>query len=84
MNRGFAFIGQANPMRIATRKQRLMAIKAMIVYLERISDAERRQMNTAQGPVAACGRYESELLASVIDEAVFILDTLSIDRGTYE
>jgi len=83
MNRGFVFI-EAPPkgsIRIATRKQRLTAVKAMIVYLERISRAERRQMNSSRN-TAAGWRCESELIASIIDDAVFILETL--DGGMYE
>lgn len=84
MNRGFVFI-EAPPkssIRIATRKQRLIAVKAMIVYLERISRAERRQMNYIRNTAAVGQQYESELIASIIDDAVFILETL--DGGMYE
>jgi len=78
MNRGFAFITAqyVSPMRIATRKQRLTAVKAVIACLERISGAERRQMDSARNAAAAGWRYESELIASIIDEAVFVLETL--------
>jgi len=78
MNRGFAYI-DTQPMgslHIATRKQRLTAIKAVIVHLERIRDAERRYMDAARRPAASIWRYESELIASIIDEAILVLDTI--------
>ena len=78
MNRGYAYI-DARPgavLRIATRKQRRTAIKAVIAHLERIRDAERRQMDSARSPAASGLRCEHELVASIIDDAIWVLDTI--------
>ena len=71
MNRGFAVIAeQPKKIHIYSRKQRILAIKVIIYYLERIRDAERRHSNIS-------GRqYEAELIASIIDEAVCILEAI--------
>jgi len=44
-----------------------MAVKAITVYLERIRDAELR---------TSAPSCETELLASIIDEAICILETI--------
>jgi len=76
MNRGYSFVDTQTSINISSRKQRLMAVKAMVVLLERISNAERRQMKAVRDPATSGRRCESELIASIIDEAIFILDTL--------
>jgi hypothetical protein len=76
MNRGFVFMSTQSKVQLRTgsRKQRLTAIKAVIAHLERISNAERRHMNLVRDATGL--RCESELIASIIDEAIFILETL--------
>lgn len=71
MNRGFAYIDE-HPKRMPrfrSKRQCFTAIRVIIAHLERLRDAERRQMCTAW-------RYEAELIASIIDEAIWILDTI--------
>ena len=58
----------------ATRKQRLTAIKAIVIYLERIRDAEKHCLESAA--LATHWRCETELIASVIDEAIMVLEDL--------
>ena len=71
MNRGFASVGeQPKVISISSRKKRLVAIKVIIAHLCRIRDAERRQSNMSNR------QYEAELIASIIDEAVFVLEAL--------
>jgi len=69
VRRGFACAGTQTDgkMSISSRKRRFMAVKAIVVYLERIRDAELRAFP------ASC---ETELVASIIDEAVCILEML--------
>jgi len=63
--------------RIDSRKQRLIAVKAIAMLLECIRDAERRNLSFSPCPAAAPGRqYDAELIASTIDEAICILETL--------
>jgi len=78
MNRGFAYIDTQpiGSLHIATRKQRLTAVRAVIAHLERIRDAERRHMDAARRPAASGWRCESELIASIIDDAIWALDTI--------
>jgi len=78
MNRGFVFMSTQSkgPLRIASRKQRLLAIKAVIAHLEQISNAERRHMYFIRDTAANGWRCESELIASIIDEAVFVLESI--------
>jgi endonuclease/exonuclease/phosphatase family metal-dependent hydrolase len=78
MNRGYAYIDTQpkGALHISTRKQRIAAVKAVVAHLERIRDAERRQMGAALHATGLCLRCESELVASIIDEAIFVLDTI--------
>ena len=78
MNRGLACIGvqPKTALHVTTRKQRVIALKAVVAHLERIRDAERRQMDAVRGPAAPGCRCESELIASIIDEAIWVLDTI--------
>ena len=52
-------------MYITSRRQWIKAIKVIVVYLERIRDVERRSTS-----------YEAELIASLIDEALWLLDSI--------
>ena len=73
MRRGFASTDRpGNLICISSRKQRLAAVRAIVAYLERVRDAELRSV----GAAAPGWRYESELIAAVIDEAVNVLETL--------
>jgi hypothetical protein len=66
-----------NNLKVSTRRQRLMAVKSMVVYLGRVRDAERRCMDASPRPAASSPqRYEAELIASVIDEAICVLEAL--------
>jgi hypothetical protein len=71
MNRGFICAGeQPTTIHMYSRNQRLRAVKMIIVHLGRIRDVELRHSYTSGQ------QYEAELIASIIDEAIFILETL--------
>jgi hypothetical protein len=76
MNRGFSFTEKRPTIDISSRRQRLLAVKVIITYLERICDAERYGIDAVPQLVASPWRCEAELIASTIDEAIWILDTI--------
>lgn len=81
MNRGFSFAEKRPSINISSRKQRLLAVRVIITYLERICNAERHGMDAVPQPAASPWRCEAELIASTIDEAVWILDTIQYEGG---
>lgn len=66
------FLADNAPMDISSRRRRIVAIKAIIAHLDRIRDAEQRSMAYAT-PLWRC---ESELISTVIDEAISVLESL--------
>ena len=72
MRRGIGYGGEPSTVNISSRRRRIIAVKAIVTYLERIRDAERRSMASAE-PHRRC---ESELISSAIDDAIFILEIL--------
>ena len=73
MKRGFMICDEPRILTdITSRRRRIVAIRAIIVYLDRIRDAERRSMAKA----APHWRCEAELISGVIDEAICILESL--------
>ena len=79
MIRGIAISGgqTKGKLRIVTPKQRVIAVKSIIVYLERIRDAAIRHPAIAPQSYALTEqRYEAEYFAEIIDEAIYILEII--------
>jgi hypothetical protein len=75
MNRGFSFAPKPSSINISTRNKRLLAVKVIARHLERIRDAEWRCIDSTPHMPSSL-RCEAELRASIIEDAIFILDTI--------
>jgi hypothetical protein len=78
MNKGFMCVGRypENTISVATRRRRLTALKAIVTYLERIRDIELKNMDAVHNPAASSWRYEAQIIISVIDDAIIVLNAL--------
>jgi hypothetical protein len=78
MKRGFTCAGEPiRALNMDSRKQRLRVVKVFTAYLALVSDAELRSISVSTRPEEVSRwRYEAELISSIIDEAVFVLETL--------
>jgi len=65
-----------NTLGISTRKQRLMAVRRIVVFLERIRNKELSKMNEYRPDNASPWRYEAEQIISIVEDAICILDQL--------
>jgi len=77
VNRGFSCVSEQPKLYVHSRRQRLIAVKALTACLTRIRDAEYRHLDLKLRSDAMSGRrYEAELIISIIDDAIYILEAL--------